>query len=153
MTINGQPVHVKLIASAVGLLFLVAGLSKILDPISFMEFLSRSHGLPLSVKAFLVSFVPGMEIALGISLSVGFAPRESTFLAALLFGIFLVVSIHNVYTGHLSQCSCFKFNSDHWKWLSMGGWWAVTRNLLLCTATFLAFSSSDPPVISMPGKS
>ena len=99
-------VTARVLAGAVGLVFLVAALMKALDPRSFQEQIA-AYGIfpslaPVAAWAFII-----VEVALAVGLIVNLYPRVVPLLVMALLLLFIGVTWYGMSIGLGENCGCF----------------------------------------------
>ncbi len=99
-------VTARVLASIVGVIFLVAALMKALDPVSFKEQIA-AYGIfpalaPVAAWAFIIA-----EVALAVGLIVNLFPRVVPFLVMALLLLFIGVTLYGMSIGLGENCGCF----------------------------------------------
>lgn len=86
--------------------FIVAGATKMLNSVDFMNVLKNLHDLPPEILALIAALLPSIEILLGLTLALDF--RYATIAALGLNIIFLLFLSYNyVYGNPNTDCGCF----------------------------------------------
>ena len=125
---------------ALGALFVVAGISKGLDPAAFAQEIANYQLLP-ALAPHLAIVLPAMEIVAGLALVVGPAPWRQAGAAAialLLLALTGAVTLA-VARGLDISCGCFGAGGDR-----VSGW-TVARNLALLSVAGLLTVKTGPP--------
>ena len=91
---------------ALGVLFLVAGASKVLDPWSFHAALP-GYGITGAFRSLLSVLVPALEIVLGVALVTRWRVRQASLAAGAFLGVFIVAISFGWWRGTLDECGCF----------------------------------------------
>jgi triosephosphate isomerase len=115
-------------AIILGIVFLTAAFSKIGDLEAFHQSLGGIAFLPFWLQGLAVLTIPGLELAIGLSLLLPAYRREGALLSVGLLVLFLILGIILNITGNASDCGCFKISLP--TWLNLSGWWIVARNAL-----------------------
>jgi len=91
--------------AALGIIFIVSGMVKVLDAQSFMA------TLPLyNIPQWLVPFgalTPPVEVAIGVALVLGIAPRYAALATLGVLAVFSVLLVVGIVGGELDTCGCF----------------------------------------------
>jgi uncharacterized membrane protein YphA (DoxX/SURF4 family) len=114
-----------------GLVFVMAGVSKITDMEGFTQSLTEHSGFDPSWIALIAAGLPWLELTSGLCLLLGYAWRE----AALIVSVLLVsLSIYSFSHLGARSCGCFLLPG-----VSQPDtiWWPPARNLLLLAASVL----------------
>ncbi len=91
---------------ALGVVFLVAGATKAVDPWRFHVTLP-DYGITGLARTLIALAVPAIEIALGIALVLRWRIRHASALAALFMGGFVGIIAWGWWRGTLEECGCF----------------------------------------------
>ena len=98
----------RLALVAIGLVFLIAGGLKALDPASFVDQIGRFRILPASLAPFAAYTLVPFEVALGAALLVDYRRRWAVGAAvALLLGFIGLMAYTWAIGGDVSECGCF----------------------------------------------
>ena len=89
-----------------GLLFVVAGIAKVLDPWSFLGSLG-GYGVPGWMRTPVALVLPGVEVGVGVMLLLRWRVRLAATVAAALMAVFLVAVGYGWAAGTLDECGCF----------------------------------------------
>ncbi len=107
---SSGPAWVNLIRSfgpvILGLLFVVAGIAKVLDPWSFLGSLS-GYGVPGWMRTPVALLLPAIEVGVGVMLLLRWQVRLAATAAAALMAVFLVAVGYGWAAGTLDECGCF----------------------------------------------
>ena len=90
-----------------GVILLVAGLSKVGDLNGFAEIINNYHLIPYQLTNIFAIVIPWLEIAVGISLITGFFLRGGTFIGLILFFVFFFAVSWAYARGIDTECGCF----------------------------------------------
>ena len=96
---------------ALGAIFVVAALPKVLDPPSFAHMIYNYRLVPGGAVNALALVMPWVEILVGLALILGVWPREAAALAGLLLLVFIAAIGLNLVRGHAVDCGCFDVHS------------------------------------------
>ena len=91
---------------ALGVMFLVAGASKAIDPWSFLTALG-SYGVPSALRVPIAVGLPAIELVVGVMLLFGWATRMASAAAGVMLAIFIVAIGYGAWLGSLEECGCF----------------------------------------------
>jgi uncharacterized membrane protein YphA (DoxX/SURF4 family) len=93
---------------ALGLLFLVAGLAKVLDMPAFVRAIGQYDFVPLHWEAPLATLIAYGEVTLGLMLLLDFYRRFALAAGSILILLFSAVSLYQyLQTGSAADCGCF----------------------------------------------
>ena len=141
----------RIIAAIIGLIFLVTGCLKILDPAGFAIDIQNYRILPWTGGVLLALYLPWVEILCGAALLLHIAYRGALCIAALLLALFVVAYGSTRPRGLDIACGCFGHGIHRGYWPLLIG-----DTLLLATVIWLLKADSRPlsPVIrgNGPGK-
>lgn len=93
-------------AVVLGLMFLIAGTSKVVDPWSFHAALP-GYGITGTFRSLVSVFVPTLEILLGTALVARWNMRRTSLFASIFLGVFIVAISVGWWRGTLDECGCF----------------------------------------------
>ncbi len=102
----------RLLCTVLGLVFLVAGLTKLFPPdhrLLFEMAVSAHRMLPPEAVIWAGWLIPLGEIALGLLLVAGWRTRATSGLATCVLGIFVGVMTAAYFRGIQADCGCFGF--------------------------------------------
>jgi uncharacterized membrane protein YphA (DoxX/SURF4 family) len=91
---------------ALGAIFVVAALPKILDPPSFAHMIYNYKLVPGAAINALALVMPWVELLVGLALILGVWPREAASLAGLLLFVFIAAITVNLGRGRAVDCGC-----------------------------------------------
>jgi len=97
----------RIIAALIGIILLVAGVLKALDPASFAIDIQNYRLLPWTWGVLLALYLPWVEIFCGAALLFHFAYRGALSIAALLFATFVIAYGSTRLRGLDVACGCF----------------------------------------------
>ena len=128
----------------IGLILLTAGFAKITDFSTFVAEVALYDLVPISAIEFMSVCLLSAEIVLGLVLTLGYALRIASILAAGLFGIFIIVVAQALWRNmSLDDCACrnILFGLLHW---DMDLSWKVifVDAILLVGCLFVAITNS-----------
>ncbi len=89
-----------------GLMFLIAGVAKVLDPWSFLGSLG-GYGVPGWMRTPVALVLPAVEVGVAVMLLVRWRVRLAATVAAALMTVFLVAIGYGWAAGTLDECGCF----------------------------------------------
>ena len=92
---------------ALGLLFVLAALPKIVDPPSFAHMIYNYRIVPGGLINSMALLMPWVELLCGVALILGIWPRSATALVGAMLAIFIVAISVNLARGHAIDCGCF----------------------------------------------
>ena len=134
----------RILAVLIGLLFLVAGCMKLLDPAAFAIDILNYRLLPWTCDVLLALYLPWLEILCGAALLFRVAYRGALYIAASLFALFVVAYGSTRPRGLDVACGCFGHGVHR-------GYWPVliADTLLLAVVIWLLKADFRPlsPVI------
>ncbi len=121
---------IKIIRILLGIIFLYAGIDKILHPFGFAISIYNYRIVPDGLISPLAVILPWVECLLGIFLVLGIFVEGSALLSTMLLGIFSAIMIFNLIRGVDVDCGCFSQSSETLKG-NMA--WYIIRDLMLFT--------------------
>lgn len=113
-----------------GLIFLFAGIAKILDPVRFIFTLRQFNLFSEAVIPFMALYLPWLEFILGLFLILGLLYRASAFLLACLNTIFTIAILTVIARGMEIDCGCFGMFADVLKIPDSADITAIIRNVI-----------------------
>ncbi|MBP7736836.1 MAG: DoxX family membrane protein [Spirochaetes bacterium] len=93
---------------ALGAMLAFTGAVKLTDPASFGLIVARYDILPEALVPYAASYVPSLELILGLCLLIGVKVRASAAVAFLLMTAFIAFISVNVARGRSFECGCFQ---------------------------------------------
>ena len=130
----------------VGLIFLIAGASKLLHPGQFSLAIESYEVVSVTVADVLARSLPPLEILLGLGMLSGFMMSASSLGCAVLTITFLIVALQGWWRGLDFQCGCFGADT-----IAFSPALFATRTVLLCILAIglyvflMLCSSTDRP--------
>lgn len=101
----------------IGALFLYAGILKASDPAGFAAAIANYQILPAWAVNPAAIVLPWVEIAIGITLLIGFWIEGGSLMAAVLFAVFTAALGYNLLRGLDISCGCFSSSPQKINWL------------------------------------
>jgi len=95
-----------------GLTFIYASYSKILEPTAFAKIIYGYDLFPAILINLLAIILPFVELIAGMALIFGFYPRSAVLIVNVLLLAFIVSLSINIVRGHEFDCGCFAINAD-----------------------------------------
>ena len=126
----------RILAAIVGLIFLVTGCLKVLDPAAFAIDIQNYRILPWTGGVLLALYLPWVEILCGAALLLHRAYRGALWIAALLFALFIVAYGSTRFRGLDIACGCFGHGVHR-------GYWPVLIGDALLLAAVLCLLRAD----------
>ena len=135
---------VNLIRHSVGILFIISGFVKLVDPLGFSiklkEYFSEAvFDIPslMPYTLLLGIFVIIFEILVGISLSIGFKINLTRWLLLLMIVFFGFLTFYSAYFNKVTDCGCFGDAISFTPWESFG------KNVVLFFLVLIIFFNKD----------
>ncbi|MGH1362591.1 MAG: MauE/DoxX family redox-associated membrane protein [Calditrichia bacterium] len=126
-------------------LLLFAAYDKVLHPTAFAQSIENYRMLGPTASRWLAIWIPYLEAILGVCLIVGFWPKETSYLNALLMAVFLTAVAQGYFRGLDINCGCFAAESG--SKLSLG---KLMQNVLLFLLSIgLIVLNRTSPAISL----
>lgn len=126
----------------IGLVFLLAALSKLGDLGEFQRALAAYNFIPFWLQGLTVLLIPGLELSVGLYLLMGIDQRAASFIGSILMLLFVGLAIYRTFFAIPGGCHCFKIQLP--QWLELNGSWIILRNLLLLSCSLLSFFWARP---------
>lgn len=90
-----------------GSIFILAGISKIVDPVRFFHSVVAYAIVSEELAAYIAIIVPTLELVLGVLLIIGYKIKSAVFTMLCLMMAFSVFILINIFRGKSFQCGCF----------------------------------------------
>ena len=134
----------RIIAAAIGILFLAAGFLKLIDPAGFAIAILNYHILPWSAGVLLAVYLPWLEILCGAALVLRIGYRGAHCVTAGLCAIFVIAYASTRLRGLDVECGCFGHGVHRGFWLVL-----IMDAALLCALVWLLKADMRPlsPVV------
>ena len=91
----------------VGLVFIVASISKISDPMAFSNIIDNYHVTPVFVNNLVALFLPWIELFIGLGLLLDVYPKTCSKLSIILLLWFIFILSLAYFRGININCGCF----------------------------------------------
>jgi len=127
------PVFALICRLTLAIIFLYAGMGKIINPDSFAVAIYNYRLLPDYAINFVAVFLPWLEIIIALCLICGINIKGASSLSSLLFLIFAVALTINLVRGLDISCGCFGSSSGNINWFYL------IRDLSLCCMSVFVF--------------
>tara|TARA_Y100001968_G_scaffold311256_1_gene333124 strand:- start:286 stop:747 length:462 start_codon:yes stop_codon:yes gene_type:complete len=95
-----------------GIVFIYASYSKILDPKAFSDNIHNFHVTPIGVENLAALIIPWMELIIGVLLITGVFLEGATSITISLLVFFIIILTQAVIRGIDVHCGCFKTEAD-----------------------------------------
>jgi putative oxidoreductase len=102
-----SPLAARLAGAALGIVFIVAAVPKIVDPPGFAHEVANYQILPRAAVNAVALVLPWVEMLAGVALLAGFARRSAAVLTLGLLAVFLAGLTVNLARNHPVDCGCF----------------------------------------------
>ena len=126
---------------ALGAMLVLTGAIKVTDPASFGQIVARYEILPALLVPYAASFIPALEVILGLTLLIGIKVRASAAIATLLMTAFIVFISVNVFRGRSFECGCFQLHLLGIGLAEKVSPWLVLRNCIFLAGYAVLFSA------------
>ncbi|MBI9110076.1 MauE/DoxX family redox-associated membrane protein [Maridesulfovibrio ferrireducens] len=120
---------------ALGLVFIVACVGKIADPVAFGEIVKNYQILPDILVMPVAYFLPWLEFVCGALLVCGVMTETATALITAMLVLFIAVLSANLYRGIDVACGCFSTDVSFKSDMVM----TIVRDVVLLVFAFLSF--------------
>jgi uncharacterized membrane protein YphA (DoxX/SURF4 family) len=140
-----EPAPLLLARLVVGVIFLVAGVTKVTAPGQFAEAVRAYHLMPVSLSYPFALALPWLEILAALYLLVGFMTRIASAACLLMLAMFEFALMQSLVTGHTHHsCGCFGSGAVNPVLAFLEGGnvitsWDVIRDLILVALAALIF--------------
>lgn len=123
----------------IGSIFILAGLAKIADPISFYSTLMGFRILPDFLLSFMAVYLPWLELVLGLSVLLGVLYTTAALMLAVFNAIFALAIISVIVRGIDIDCGCFGLLADILYIPDKADWTAVVRDVIFTGMGFYIY--------------
>lgn len=120
---------------ALGVIFLYAGFTKIIDPQTFADSIATFKVLPDTLINLLAMALPPFEILVGMMLVLGYELRIASFASIVLTIVFALALGQAILRGLEVDCGCFGAGKPS----PMKTWVSLGRDLLMLAAAILVY--------------
>ena len=122
-----------------GVLFLLSGLSKVLDVGEFSKIIMNYGIIPDWLVPYPAILLPFLEIIIGINFIIGFKIKASSLISILLMIFFIVIISYALATGKSFDCGCFNFSKLGFALNEKLSYKLIIRNIILLLFFILIF--------------
>lgn len=137
-------IGVTILARCLGVVYILAGISKLASPGDFLQTIRRLKFIPQWSEKFIARILPRVEVSLGVLLLIGALERYVAVFSIFLLLVFGFVALVAVMRGVEVPCSCFgQFSSET---LSVR---TIARNGMLAVLTLPLILRQTPSSLSM----
>lgn len=133
-----------------GVIFTVAGLAKISDPVRFLLTLREFQLFPEAIVRFLAVYLPWLEFVIGLFLILGLLYRTSALMLACMNLTFTIAILSVIIRGMEIDCGCFGLLADVLKLPDAADFKAVIRNAIFIGMCLYVFRAKGT-VVSLEG--
>ena len=126
-----------LIRCIIGIVFLWACYSKILDPGNFSREIANYHAVPFGLENTIAIILPWVELFIGIGLIAGIYINANAFLSGFLLILFNLLVFQAMIRGFNIECGCGLKEGQ------MVGYGKLFENFLLLIGSFFVFRNKD----------
>jgi putative oxidoreductase len=122
-----------LVRMALGLVFIYAGILKILDPVAFAGSVAAYKVLPYGFNYLVAAVLPWVEMLCGLLLVVGYRVKAAACIVVVMNLVFIAALTSTIIRGLDIDCGCFKQGGE-----KTPAWMAIIRDVVfLAAAVFL----------------
>ncbi len=123
-----------LVRVALGLVFVYAGILKIIDPVAFAGSVAAYKILPYGLNYLVAAILPWVETICGALLIVGWRVRAAACIIAVMNLVFMAALASTIVRGLSIDCGCFRQGGE-----KTPAWVAILRDVFfLAGAVFVA---------------
>lgn len=126
-----------LIRCIIGIVFLWACYSKILDPGNFSREIANYHAVPFGLENTIAIILPWVELFIGIGLIAGIYINANAFLSGFLLILFNLLVFQAMIRGFNIECGCGLKEGQ------MVGYGKLFENFLLLIGSIFVFRNKD----------
>lgn len=131
-----KEIFVTLLRIIIGVLFLISGISKIINVQEFIQIISTYQ---LGALSYIGVLIPPVEILLGLAFLLNLNLRSTTIYAMLLTTIFTMVFVYGNNFSNVKDCGCFGSIIA----LKLPVWLFYCKNLLILLCCYFIYRSSN----------
>jgi uncharacterized membrane protein YphA (DoxX/SURF4 family) len=117
-----------------GLIFIIAGAQKIIDPSGFAESIMNYRIFPLFSINYIAITLPWIELISGILLIFGKYVKENALIYSVLMSAFIILVMSAIFRGLDFECGCFGTNDA-----TRVGWIKILENIGLLTLSVYVY--------------
>jgi len=132
----------------IAIVLLFSGISKIVDPMLMMETMKAVFKVDDSLLIFVATFLPVIEIVLGLMLVFNVHTKKILIVVSILFFYFFVFSVYGTIIGLNNDCGCYGNLVK-----SEFGIYMVLRNLMFFIIAILSIKSFNVTAEALINKS
>jgi putative oxidoreductase len=122
-----------LVRMALGLVFIYAGILKIIDPVAFAGSVAAYKILPYGLNYMVAAVLPWVETLCGLLLVVGYRVKAAACIVIIMNLVFMTALVSTIIRGLDVDCGCFKQGGE-----KTPAWVAIIRDVFfLAAAIFL----------------
>lgn len=114
---------------ALGLVFMYAGIIKIMDPIAFAGSVAAYQILPYGLNYLVAAILPWVEVLCGLLLVIGCRIRAAACLIIAMNLVFVVALASTIVRGLDIDCGCFRQGGE-----KTSAWVAIARDVVFIAA-------------------
>lgn len=122
----------RLVRIGLGLVFLYAGIIKIIDPVAFAGSLAAYKIMPYALNYLVAAALPWIEAVCGLLLVIGYRVRAASFIVIAMNMVFIAALGSTIVRGLDVDCGCFRQGGE-----KTPAWMAILRDVLFLAAAFL----------------
>ena len=126
-----------LVRYLIGVVFLWACYSKILDPSNFSREISNYHAVPFGFENTVAIILPWLELFIGLGLIAGIYIRANVFISGFLLILFNLLVFQAMVRGFNIECGCGLKEGQ------MVGYGKLFENFLLLAGCIFVFKNKD----------
>ncbi|MCW8815577.1 MAG: DoxX family membrane protein [Chlorobium sp.] len=104
-----RPLTITVLRFIVGILFILAGYSKIINPAHFSAVIAEYRILPQSLVPVTAVVLPWLELLCGTMLLLNVFARSNALILMVVLAIFIAGISNNILRGIIHDCGCFEF--------------------------------------------
>lgn len=117
-----------------GLIFIIAGAQKIINPNGFAESIMNYRIFPLVSINYIAITLPWIELISGILLIFGKYVKENALIYSVLMAAFIILVMSAIFRGLDFECGCFGTNDA-----TRVGWMKILENVGLLTLSVYVY--------------
>ena len=132
------PVAVRI---ALGLVFVYAGILKIIDPVAFAGSVAAYKILPYGLNYLVAAILPWVEVVCGTLLIAGYRVRASACIIIAMNLVFMIALASTIVRGLNIDCGCFRQGGE-----KTPAWMAILRDVLFLVAAIFLVGRAEKKI-------
>jgi putative oxidoreductase len=124
----------RVIRIGLGLVFLYAGIIKIIDPVAFAGSVAAYKIMPYALNYLIAAVLPWVEVTCGLLLVIGYRVRAASCIVIVMNLVFIAALGSTIVRGLNVDCGCFRQGGE-----KTPAWLAILRDVVFLAAAISLF--------------